>query len=229
MREITVEAIPERQPGGVGMIRGWKGFQEACVDYRESTEVWDNTLYSLCKKYPKHNDPGPVFAKLGLIGRSYATGLERHTKGKKRRIGIIANFVLKNSASIDKEIHRLSKLKPFLSPEYILTITTSHSNICRLMLPIMSNGRWPRSFVSKYLHFHAPVVPIYDSIGGSLLRSRNWYKWDSEKSTIIAPDNVDLQYWRHCVRLLFLQEDLRAAGYNPTVRELDYYLFWEAN
>jgi len=209
------------------MTEEWSEFQKACEDYKQSTWLWDKTLYDLCKKYPGHNKRDAVFAKVGLIGRSYATGLERHTKGKKRRLGIIVNFLLRKCNDIDKEIRQIAKLKSNLTNENLQTITNSHNNFCKLLSPIMNDRNSPRSFVSKYLHFHAPVVPIYDNIGSSLLKSRDWYPWNRAMSAFGNARKVDLQYWRHCVRLLFLQEDLKEAGYNPTVRELDYFLFSE--
>lgn len=210
------------------MTEEWEDFKEACEDYKEYLRLWDKTLYGLCKKYPEHDQLDAIFAKVALIGRSYAAGLERHTEGKKRRLDIICNFMLKNGKAIDKEISKLAKLKPFITNENLQTILGSHYKLCKLLAPIMQNRNLPRSFMSKYLHFHAPVVPIYDSIGSSLLKSKDWYPWNRSMSEISNPKKVDPQYWRHCVRLLFLQEDMKQGGYHPTVRELDYYLVWEA-
>ena len=36
-------------------------------------------------------------------------------------------------------------------------IVRQHGLLCRLISPLLRDGRWPRSFAAKYLHFHCPA------------------------------------------------------------------------
>jgi len=52
-------------------------YQRASTKYRAEWEATDEALYSLCQRYPGHQDRGGINAKLLIIGRAYATGIER--------------------------------------------------------------------------------------------------------------------------------------------------------
>ena len=49
----------------------------AVADYARTWQATDSTLYDLCRRHPGHKDAGGVNAKLWIIGRTYATGIER--------------------------------------------------------------------------------------------------------------------------------------------------------
>jgi len=51
-----------------------------------------------------------------------------------------------------------------------------HGRLTEPLTGVTTDGKTPRSFVSKYLHFHNPVVPIYDSC--ALAGSVRLVRWD---------------------------------------------------
>ena len=54
-----------------------RAYDRACRDYFERQVATDETLYNLCRRYPDHKTFNAVFAKVSIIGRTYATGIER--------------------------------------------------------------------------------------------------------------------------------------------------------
>ena len=52
-------------------------YRQAVDDYEKGWQATDTALYDLCRRYPNHTDRGGVNAKLWIIGRTYATGIER--------------------------------------------------------------------------------------------------------------------------------------------------------
>src|SRR6516225_8308780 len=52
-------------------------YRKSLADYRAKWCAIDETLYDLCRRYPDHSDLRGINAKLWIIGRTYATGIER--------------------------------------------------------------------------------------------------------------------------------------------------------
>src|SRR5437899_11357794 len=82
------------------------------VDYAIDNTVWNlgnDVLYDLCRNHPKHRRVEVVAAKVWLIGRSYATGLERLKRGSSEKG---EHFILKEIVPCLRESgldRRLSK------------------------------------------------------------------------------------------------------------------------
>src|SRR5215813_11237711 len=130
-----------------------------------SWELIDSVLLKLCKTYPTHKDEKEVIAKVALIGRTYVTGVERAFKGGSRQGDALTNVVEhmhSNWKAIDEIIDGIPNRTSKLAEEAIKPIVSGHSAFVRLMRRCKTCHRNPRAFVSKYLHFHRPIVPIYD-------------------------------------------------------------------
>jgi hypothetical protein len=54
-----------------------------------------------------------------------------------------------------------------LTPPVLTQIISIHVGLLATVQSALRKGQTPRSFVSKYLHFHNPVVPIFDSVAAS--------------------------------------------------------------
>jgi len=103
--------------------------------------------------------------------------------------------------------------------------------------PVTRDEHGIRSFVAKYLHFHAPVFPIYDSIAKSVIIRRKkvevdfdgFYPWlPSWTPEFPCPAGADLEYWRFCVRIGLMQRDWKNNKFAPTARHLDIcLLYWQ--
>ncbi|MEW5826372.1 MAG: hypothetical protein AB1778_06020, partial [Candidatus Bipolaricaulota bacterium] len=59
------------------MILSVDDYRRAVADYEHSWRATDEALYDLCRRHPDHADQAGVNAKLWIIGRTYATGIER--------------------------------------------------------------------------------------------------------------------------------------------------------
>src|ERR1700722_1270590 len=68
-----------RRPEGkkVRHVFSASDYKSATQNYAQDWALLDQTLYRLCSKHPLHTDRLSVTAKVVLIGRTYATGIER--------------------------------------------------------------------------------------------------------------------------------------------------------
>jgi hypothetical protein len=87
-----------------------------------------------------------------------------------------------------------------------------------------------RSFVSKYLHFHAPIVPLFDSVASKTVNRSDWYPWGRFKGLILIPTRreYDPVYYRFLGQFSAYFTDLKEQKLNPTVRDADWFLIWSA-
>lgn len=218
----------------MGQLRTWADV-EGRIDIWSRYAVWDEVLYELCRRYPRHHDVAGVAAKVFLIGRSYATGIERRAKSPQGGKGMdaVVDVLVSEAADLDASIERLrilSKRRAAVPDIDVLEpITRTHQQLTKLLRRI-TRGQSPRSFAAKYLHFHAPIVPIYDAIAQSTITRRElWQHWTARPSAgrlTSAPNGVDDRYWGFCQRLLRLADAWRQHGVAtaPTARNLDIYL-----
>src|SRR5271156_2424562 len=92
-------------------------YKSACLKYRKLWKTSDEVLYDLCKRFPNHKNRAGTNAKLWVIGRAYATGIERQIKNRKHTqsnsMKQLANRVGKNRSGVKKI---LKKLKPAREP-----------------------------------------------------------------------------------------------------------------
>lgn len=183
-------------------------------------------LYRMCEEMRGHRDRGMIRAKVAVVGRTYASGLERHIKGGLDRV---ATTLLTARPWLDKEISSLRRMRDHEPTiERIAAIATTHARLQRALQAVTRNRNNVRSFVSKYLHFHAPVVPIFDQYAN--LELTCWYRWPPRPELVKMPRGVDGTYWRHCVRTAFVVDDWRRLNIGPpTARAIDDYAItsWE--
>jgi len=87
---------------------------------------------------------------------------------------------------------------------------------------ILRRGQAPRSFASKYMHFHCPAVPLYDTYAVTALR--HLYHWQGWFEIFDLPECADEEYAWHAMRFWQLHRDAGKRGRRVTVKLLDYYL-----
>lgn len=185
----------------------------------------NEALYGLCDQYPDHSDRAATRAKVVIIGRTYATGLERHVES----VDDVGAVLYKARSWLDVGTSGLrSKRDHEPAVERIHRIALLHARVQRALGAITRNGNSVRSFVSKYLHFHAPVVPIFDHYASAAMAS--WYRWPPKHEVGTRPARADESYWRHLVRSAFVVDEWRRLGIaSPTARAIDSYAiaWWE--
>jgi len=185
----------------------------------------DEVLYGLCREHPAHGDRRAVTAKLALIDRAYSAGFERRVSPPpgEQAITVIADFVLAHANTIDSLVGRIASLQEPLTAVTMAEIVEVHGCFTRLLQGVATDGKAPRSFAAKYLHFHHPVVPIYDSYATD--RLIKLVRWDSGQILFERPDEGDLDYWGFCVRFLRLYEACLRVDLDITVKSLDTWLW----
>jgi hypothetical protein len=166
-----------------------------------------------------------VNAKLWIIGRTYATGIERQirTKGTQgSSMTQLADHIWRHHRQVDACLHPLRRINEHLDIEKIQLILTVHGRLLAVIQPILRNKNSPRSFVSKYLHFHCPAVPIYDNIAVSALRKL--CPWGKSLQALGFPKDADQEYGRHVLRFWRLYQDMLLRERQVSVKLLDEFL-----
>jgi hypothetical protein len=185
----------------------------------------DEVLYGICRQHPGHGVRREVTTKLALIDRAYSAGLERRVTPPlgKQAITVIVDFVLAHAAHIDEIIARLTCLQEPLTADAMAQIVVEHGRLTALLQKVATDGKAPRSFAAKYLHFHRSVVPIYD--GYAAARLGRLVPWNANEMAFAQPPAGDAEYWDFCVRFLRLYGACRKAGLAVSVKGLDTYLW----
>jgi len=214
-------------------------FDQAMKNYKN--EVLNRVLYEMCGEFPDHKSHDAVRAKVVIIGRTYASGAERHVTPDKD--GDLAeplvDILLNSRRWLDKEITLMNEKYADHVPsmENITEIALLHGKLLTEFKPITRDEHGIRSFVSKYLHFHAPVFPIYDSITKKVIIRRRkedvdfdgFYPWlPSWTPEFPCPAGADPEYWSFCVRIAMMRRDWVNKKFSPTARHLDICLLhWQ--
>jgi hypothetical protein len=204
-------------------------YEESKQDYILNWKTLDEVLYRICCDYPTHNDPAAVNAKIYIIGRTYTTGIERKvptTGAQSSSMSQVAELFFKHRRDIDSWLVHLGKISEPLTMLKIRKIVLFHGLLVNRLTSITRNGQSTPSFVSKYLHFHNPVVPIYDSVAARILPSLVPLRTIHELK--IRPVRcVDIEYADYVRRFFKLYQSQQHLS--MTVRSLDYYLLWKAD
>jgi hypothetical protein len=186
----------------------------------------DDVLYGLCRQYPTHTVRGQVVAKVAVIGRAYAASVERCISPPPgtQALMLAADHLYEHGAEVDDIVETISLADEPLTEEGIALIVEQHGRLVKLIAALPECSRRPRSFASKYLHFHHPVVPIFDSYAVEHLSKL--VHWDKDIVPFDKPKGADPEYWDFCVRLFRLYRKCRQAGLEVTTKQLDTFL-WE--
>ncbi len=185
----------------------------------------NTVLYNLCKKHPFHIKDEEIRAKIWLIGRSYAASIERR-KIKKKINDDFYDYVTDKFIEFNIAKNFDEKLKKLKNKEFNENSLKEILIIHKELMDFFKNitGLEKRSLASKYLHFHIPIFPIYDSRAKNSIRKI--VKGKVEESKLIG----DKEYSKFCYKILFLYDYVRdKTDKNPTLREIDTFLVNTAN
>lgn len=215
-----------------------KQFNKCLKEYQDNWKLWDDVLYDLCKKYPGHKNKNEVIAKLALIARSYNTGIERQIPSKendKSSLEMLIDKVCENRCSFDSSINKLTNINEPLDIKKLKEILNVHGELVKILQEITRESHQhgnsklsPKSFVSKYLHFHCPAVPVFDNIVyshiPSLIRK-------NENSFILEyNEEWDKDYYDYVMRFWKLYNtEIKSMACKYAVKALDWYLLSLAN
>ncbi len=202
-------------------------YRRALADYEQNWRPMDETLYELCRVRPDHRTAASVNAKLWIIGRSYATGIERKvaTKGSPgSSMGQVAAHILSHHEQVDQIFQELASIGGLLEPAKLRAIVDLHGRMVQLLRPITRAGQSVRSFTSKYMHFHNPLVPIYDSVAaGAIPRIVEWSK---DLAVFTMSESADRNYGSYVMRTYRLYQTVQRAELPLSSKYLDHYVLW---
>jgi len=198
-------------------------------------KIWDKgnkVLYDLCKKYPEHKEEDEIFAKIWLIGRAYSVAIERRpiekNKKKKSNDDFYKDVVKKiRKSEFDKKIKNIPIKGGRLAKKNIKIICDVHSYIIKILKPLTKQHNI--SFASKYLHFHRPLVPIYDSRAKKSIARifrENRYLKECERKLNIKKSDSGKEYQSFVEKIFCLQSLLDEKCKKSTMRDIDKYLIW---
>jgi len=184
----------------------------------------DETLYRLCRDHSRHADRQSVYAKLWLIGRGYSTGIERQIKSNGYMGGsmtMLAEEMLKHANTLDGLVAELKEISEPLSLHKAEQIVRIHGRFINAIRKPMRPRRSPRSFTSKYLHFHCSAVPILDSFAA--LKLTKLVPW-KDATEFPLPKEADPPYAWYVMRFITLYAEAQRQGLRITVKKMDSYL-----
>ena len=201
-----------------------QAIDDAAATFEDEWGEVDKVLYAVCREHPKHDERRHVTGKVALVGRGYQAGLERCiTPGPgQQAVMVAADYVWKRGGEVDDIVVAVQQVSEPLTAASAQELVEQHGRFTQLLGEMPECTRRPRSFASKYLHFHHPVVPSYDSYAAESLFG--WVKWSKLKIPFPLPAHGDAAYWDYCVRLFRLYDACRDHGRNVTTKTLDTFL-----
>jgi hypothetical protein len=194
------------------------------ADYQAKWCGVDQELYELCRRRPSQKDFVDVYAKVTIVGRVYAAGISRSSRAEGDREAAVAEGVVQQAAQIDAAVKTLSGAQ--FNRETTAQVIELHARTTR-GLKQHTGERWLQSFVSKYLHFHCELVPIYDSraeanIGGFV----DWGSVYRIRDAIGQPADWLTRYYNFATAFVALSERIVAeTGAAASVKEIDHMLW----
>jgi len=195
------------------------------IDYALASSPWDlgnQVLYSLCQDHPKHDRGDVIIAKVWLIGRSYASAIERRKNAQDTSDDFYETIVVANikKSKLDQWLAALPErmTDPWTELGSIITV---HKRLMDLFSEM--TGLEKRSLASKYLHFHRPdLFFIYDS---RAKESINKITPRLNQIAKIKAEDQDREYHAFCRRAQCMREDTNNQfGRNLNPRQLDKIL-----
>ena len=180
-----------------------------------------DTLYRLCREDPADFSRRGTMAKVILINRAYNARLEAKVEPPqgRRAIEVIGEYLETHGEHVHDIVATIDG-GAALTSEVLEVVVRQHGELTELLAADLTHGASMRSFISKYLHFHRPVVPIYDSQCKEALEGR-------VKGAVRAPrtEGLDRSYYEFCARFLALYQDCHSRGLAVTVKKLDALLW----
>jgi hypothetical protein len=200
------------------------------VTEEELTEAWTKfdrvwgevveTLYRLCREVPDEDTCRHTMAKVILINRAYNARLEAQLRpsGASKALDLVCEFVDDHGQAMREIVAAVPDVE-VLIPRILDAALRGHAEMMQLLAVNLTKHAEMRSFVSKYLHFHRPIVPIFDE-----LCQKNLHRRVLGRITNV-PEWADPKYYDFCLRFLALSEDARSRGLPITVKKLDAVLW----
>ena len=201
-----------------------RAYTEAVTKYNQRWGILDSALYRVCREHPDHSDIAAVIAKVFLIGRAYQTGIERQMTSDGSQAGVmeaLAEHLWSHAREVDELFGPVRGVESWDGPDTVQDVASAHAGLLKLLtlMPTLRKNRTPRSFVSKYLHFHAPIAPIYDALAVEAIGT-----FVLDTARIPPAPEGEKEYVAFLRRFVALESTANGAGVAVTSKRLDHYL-----
>lgn len=200
----------------------------AVDSYNRGWRTVDDELYELCRRRNGPTSFEDVYAKVAVIGRVYSAGVARSWAAGGDAETAIARILAdaELAASIRDGLQRLEGQS--FDRQTAAEIVHLHGHVARVIHQHSGNV-FLTSFVSKYLHFHCPVAPIYDSNAQTAIRKFVDRKAvDAIRRELRAVPESVWSYRNFVAAFVALCERVhRESESRPTVKEIDCML-WQS-
>ena len=200
---------------------------EAWKDHQGTWAVVDHELYDLCAR-KGHDRLEDVYAKVAIINRVYAAGIARSVaaRGSEDAELLVSRLLVDCRDQLSECLAHLEQVEELTSVSMV-AIVAAHGSLTRRLASEIG-GVNLCSFLSKYLHFHCPSVPIYDSrvaehIAGVL--GHQVPRGTRTDRLLPRPPIYDPSYYWYTGRFLKLWELVQESTPGATVKMLDHALW----
>lgn len=213
-----------------------KGFVEKCADYALSWAPVDEEIRGLCEvRRPGHDSFADVYPKVVIVDGAYRAGLSRClTQSTNKRFDPHAEvtrwFCHDGHNTIESAIESVAMERSTDSASFLHDCLVAHGKVVCELRQLGDSGKYPGSFVSKYLHFHNSDFVIYDGVASeqmtTLLGKLGGFsnQKDIERP---KPKTYYEPYYEHLSRFLYLLEAGKLLQPDVTIKQLDHFL-WNA-
>jgi hypothetical protein len=190
-------------------------YRVALADYQRSWAHVDSALRGIVRD---HAGPSlaDIYTKVVLINGVYQVQLSRtHGQGALERV---ANVLAAAEVELAPAIAKL-RSHGTLSLAAVADTMTAHTVILLALEALgkeidpQEPAKIARSFASKYLHFHADIVPIYDSLASNhVARFLSWSDYRQSlrqiQQSAACPPEGDRAYFNYLLQFSLLYEHL---------------------
>ena len=216
-------------------------YRGAITDYQNNWELLDDVLRKLCEDHPNHGERAAINAKVQIIGLSYGTGIQRliapRGKGPGQALYQVAEHLFNYRDDVDRLVAAICAISEPLTFQDLLCIVETHGCFVKLLRQITrprpnaktETSSAARSFASKYLHFHKPIVPIYDSVAAEVLPRLMPLSRAKQHLEVPLLEHADPLYYDYALRFFALYSEIRSACLPVSVKYVDAYLLWLAS
>ncbi len=204
-------------------------YEQALIDYQAT---WQHIDFSLRELVDQHSwsTLADVHTKVVFVDGVYRSALVR-VLGRGAYMKC-ATALLATAPNLQPTVSALSQFNGQLDVEAAMAAVEAHGQVLNV-LPTSKKGKRPRSFASKFLHFHKEVVPLYDR--RVRINAPNLLSFAGVSATDFTtalnrhplPHGADPVYHEHVIRVLLLWQALEVvlAPGTLTVKGIDQMLF----
>ncbi|SEP82439.1 hypothetical protein SAMN05428969_1071 [Devosia sp. YR412] len=191
----------------------------------------NTTLYRMAAENPGHADARLVADKLLVIGRVYSAAVTRGAGQRdhlneqlpRKLYDHLAERLVRVNSTLDGQLAQLNKIDR-IDVDNLAAVVECHRFLNGELVQSIKDWQGPNrsrevqardSFVSKYLHFHAPMAFfILDSLARNALRVDGRSR-PVEWPTYFGPE-LRTPYAAHCLRLLaYIELNYRDQWWTP--------------